>query len=99
VGDDGPKAEDKPAAKRARVGENVSEAQDDEVGPSAAPGPGPSTNQDDGSEKSDSDDDDEDGGAADSDIDDESTFPITHEITLKDHTKACLSIPHVPSVY
>ncbi|CCO26729.1 WD repeat-containing protein 70 [Rhizoctonia solani AG-1 IB] len=31
VGDDGPKAEDKPAAKRARVGENVSEAQDDEV--------------------------------------------------------------------
>ncbi|CAE6520445.1 unnamed protein product [Rhizoctonia solani] len=86
---EGLKVDDKPAAKRARVGENVPEEEGDEqAGPQ--PGPGPSTKKQDGAEEDD-DDEDEDSGAE-SDLDDESTFPITHEITLKDHTKACLSV-------
>ncbi|KAG8734957.1 hypothetical protein FRC11_003561, partial [Ceratobasidium sp. 423] len=90
------KVDDKPAAKRARVGENGPE-DEDEVGPMPASGPGPSTKKKDGAEEDNDEDDDEDDGAGDSDLDDESTFPITHEITLKDHTKVVSALAVDPS--
>ncbi|KDN39590.1 hypothetical protein RSAG8_08746, partial [Rhizoctonia solani AG-8 WAC10335] len=90
---DGLKVEDNPAAKRARIGENVPE--EDDEGPMPLPGPGPSAKKQDGVED-DEDEDDEDDGV-DSDLDDESTFPITHEITLKDHTKVVSALAVDPS--
>ncbi|KAF8741626.1 Transcription factor, partial [Rhizoctonia solani] len=88
------KGDENPAAKRARVGENVPEVeQDDEVGPMPPPS---LTNKGDAS-KVDESDDEQDEGAEDSDPDDESTFPITHEITLKDHTKVVSALAVDPS--
>lgn len=72
------KADEKPVTKRARV----DEVEQDDVGPMPAPSKKPDQV---GNEDDDSDDDDDDAGA--SDLEDESTFPITHEISLKDHTK------------
>ncbi|CUA77481.1 WD repeat-containing protein 70 [Mus musculus] [Rhizoctonia solani] len=90
---DGLKVDDKPVAKRARVGENVPEEEDDEVGP--MPAPGPSTEKQDGAEEDEDDGDEDD--EAESDLDDESTFPITHEISLKDHTKVVSALAVDPS--
>ncbi|ELU41479.1 transcription factor [Rhizoctonia solani AG-1 IA] len=88
------KGDENPAAKRARVGENVPEVeQDDEVGPVPPPS---LTNKGDAG-KVDESDDEQDEGAEDSDPDDESTFPITHEITLKDHTKVVSALAVDPS--
>ncbi|GAB1519297.1 hypothetical protein RhiTH_002363 [Rhizoctonia solani] len=88
------KGDENPAAKRARVGENVPEVeQDDEVGP--VPHPSLANKGDAG--KVDESDDEQDEGAEDSDPDDESTFPITHEITLKDHTKVVSALAVDPS--
>lgn len=64
--------------------DNQAEAddEDEDVGPKPAPGPSAKP----ASDADDSDEDDDDDTGAD-DLEDESTFPITHEITLKDHTK------------
>ncbi|KAG9101497.1 hypothetical protein FS749_006400 [Ceratobasidium sp. UAMH 11750] len=83
-----------PPAKRARVGEDQVVEQDDneDVGPMPAPGP----RQNNGVEEDDEDGDDEDEGGGVDDLD-ESTFPITHEISLKDHTKVVSALAVDPS--
>jgi hypothetical protein len=82
------KVDDKPAAKRARVGED-----EENVGPTPAP------KKRDGVEEEDDEDEDEDEDeAGGSDLDDESTFPITHEISLKDHTKVRFQL-YYPRMY
>ncbi|KAG8710453.1 hypothetical protein FRC09_000135 [Ceratobasidium sp. 395] len=60
------------------------------------PAPASGPRQDDGAEV-DEDDDDEDSDGGVDDLDDESTFPITHEITLKDHTKVVSALAVDPS--
>lgn len=85
-----------PPAKRARVGEDNGPEADDEdedVGPKPASGPSAKPTSDAGD--SDEDSDDDDAGA--DDLDDESTFPISHEITLKDHTKVVSALAVDPS--
>ncbi|KAB5594310.1 Transcription factor protein [Ceratobasidium theobromae] len=82
------KADEKPVTKRARV----DEVEQDDVGPMPAPSKKPDQV---GNEDDDSDDDDDDAGA--SDLEDESTFPITHEISLKDHTKVVSALAVDPS--
>ncbi|KAF8761823.1 Transcription factor [Rhizoctonia solani] len=87
------KGDENPAAKRARVGENVPEVElDDEVGPVPL-----RLCKQGRCGKVDESDDEQDEGAEDSDPDDESTFPITHEITLKDHTKVVSALAVDPS--
>jgi hypothetical protein len=71
-----------PPAKRARVIDGEAAEDEQDVGPKPMPALGP---QPDSDAEEDDDDDGEDSGA--DDLDDESTFPITHEISMKDHTK------------
>lgn len=73
--DKAPVTDDVPAAKRARV-------DDQEEGPVPGPSSAP--------QKDVEDDDDDDDGGEESD-EDESSFPVTHEISLKDHTKVRIS--------
>ncbi|QRV90933.1 WD domain, G-beta repeat protein [Ceratobasidium sp. AG-Ba] len=85
-----------PPAKRARVEEDqVSEHEtdDEDIGPKPASASGP---QDNGVEQDD-DDDDEDGDGGEDDFEDESALPITHEISLKDHTKVVSALAVDPS--
>lgn len=70
-----------PPAKRARVVESEAAEDEQDLGPKPKSAPEPQPD----SEVEEDDDDDEDSGA--DDLDDESTFPISHEISLKDHTK------------
>ncbi|KAG9128302.1 hypothetical protein FRC07_001237 [Ceratobasidium sp. 392] len=86
-----------PPAKRARVDEDQvveEEEGEDDTGPMpAAPGP----RQDNGVEEDNEDDDDDDAEGSIDELEDESTFPITHEITLQDHTKVVSALAVDPS--
>lgn len=85
-----------PPAKRARVEDQVSEHEtdDEDIGPKPAAAPGP---QDNGVEQGNDDDDGDDADGDEDDLEDESTFPITHEISLKDHTKVVSALAVDPS--